>query len=198
MSAIFEPIKDRRRLSTFAILALVLVLAVSVGCKKKPAESTAEPGVPDVGGGDTGAENVGREEPMRPVTTEDTRPATSMAADDVNRSGVLKSIYFDFDRYEIRPDQRQTLQDNAKHLTGDLARWRVVIEGHADERGTNEYNMALGDRRADAARQYLIQLGVPAARIRTLSYGEERPADPAHNETGWSRNRRAAFVVEEG
>ena len=197
MSAIYDPIKGRRRLGTFTILALVVVLAVSVGCKKKPVEATAQPAVPDVGGGNT-AENVAREEPMRPVTTEEGRPATSMAADDVNRSGVLKSIYFDFDAYEIRPDQRQTLQDNAKQLTGDLARWRVVVEGHADERGTNEYNMALGDRRANAARQYLIQLGVPEARIRTLSYGEERPADPGHNETGWSKNRRAAFLVEEG
>lgn len=191
-------IKGRKRLSTFTLLALVAVLAISVGCKKNPPAATAEPGVPDVGGGSTGAENVAREEPMRPVTTEEGRPATSMAAEDVNRSGVLKSIYFDFDRYEIRPDQRETLQDNAKHLTGELARWRVVIEGHCDERGTNEYNMALGDRRANAARQYLIQLGVPAARIRTLSYGEERPSDAGHNETGWSKNRRAAFMVEEG
>jgi len=180
-----------------SLLALVVLLVLPTGCKKQPTAASAEPGVPEVSGGGSGSETVRDTDTMRPVVTEEPRPATSMAADDVNRSGILKSVYFDFDRYEIRPDQRQTLQDNARHLTGELARFRVVVEGHCDERGTNEYNMALGDRRANAARQYLIQMGIPSSRIRTVSYGEERPADPGHNETAWSRNRRAAFVVEE-
>jgi len=195
MSPMFERSRATNHSRTLWTLALIAALAVSIGCKKNPPEASAEPMTPTVS--NTGAETVDTM-PMRPVTTEDTRPATTMAADDVNRSGVLKSIYFDFDRYEIRPDQQQTLQDNARHLTGDLSRWRVVVEGHCDERGTNEYNMTLGDKRANAARQYLIQLGVPAARIRTLSYGEERPSDMGHNETGWAKNRRAAFLVEEG
>jgi peptidoglycan-associated lipoprotein len=198
MSAMFE-----RRSGTgshtriVSILALAVALAVSIGCKKTPPAASAEPANPAVTGSNA-PEPVSDTEPMRPITTEDARPAASMAADDVNRRGILKSIYFDFDRYEIRPDQRQTLQDNARHLTGELAHFRVVVEGHCDERGTNEYNMALGDKRANATRQYLIQLGIPAARIRTVSYGEERPADQGHNETSWSMNRRAAFVVEEG
>ncbi len=197
MSAMLERNRGRNHSRTLSILMLAAALAVSMGCKKNPPEASAEPANPSVSG-PTPSETVRDTEPMRPVTTEEPGRATNMAADDVNRSGVLKSIYFDFDRYEIRPDQRQVLQDNAKHLTGDLARWRVLVEGHCDERGTNEYNMTLGDKRANAARQYLIQLGVPAARIRTVSYGEERPADMGHNETGWARNRRAAFMVEEG
>ena len=197
MSAMFEPTTNTDRPGLrVSLLALVAVLALSTGCKKNPPTASAEPGVPEVAG--SGSETVPREEPMRPVSTEDARPATTMAADQWNERGVLKSIYFDFDRYEIRPDQRQTMQDNAKWLSGELSRFRVLVEGHCDERGTNEYNMALGDRRANATRQYLIELGIPASRIRTLSYGEERPSDAGHNETSWSRNRRAAFMVEEG
>ena len=112
-------------------------------------------------------------------------------------SQLLKAIYFDFDRYEIRPDQRQALKANADLLKGRLSNFRLVIEGHCDERGTNEYNMTLGDRRANAARQYLIDLGISPVRIRTISYGEERPADPGHNERAWARNRRGYFQVEE-
>ena len=71
----------------------------------------------------------------------------------------------------------------------------VTIEGHCDERGTVEYNLALGDRRAESAKAYLVNLGIPASRIETVSYGEERPVDPGHNEAAWARNRRAAFVI---
>ena len=73
-----------------------------------------------------------------------------------------------------------------------------MIEGHCDERNTSEYNMALGDRRANSIKQYMVNLGLPASRMRTISYGEERPTDPAHNEEAWARNRRAEFVLEEG
>lgn len=109
---------------------------------------------------------------------------------------VVKTIYFDFDKYDLRPDARSMLAANAQWLKSNTS-WRIIIEGHCDERGTNEYNMALGDRRANAARNYLISAGISPARVRTISYGEERPANAGHDEAAWTGNRRAEFVIEE-
>jgi peptidoglycan-associated lipoprotein len=108
---------------------------------------------------------------------------------------ALKSVYFDFDRSNIRPSETATLDANAKWLQerGDML---VIIEGHCDERGTNAYNLALGERRARTVRDYLVSHGIAADRITTLSYGEERPVCSDRNEECWSRNRRAAFVVK--
>ena len=114
-------------------------------------------------------------------------------ADKLNAQGVLKPIHFDFDAAELRPDALQTLNDNASKIR-ENAPLGVRVEGHCDERGTSEYNLALGDRRARAARDYLVSLGIPVARLRTISYGKERPVDPGHNEDAWSKNRRAEFV----
>jgi len=88
----------------------------------------------------------------------------------------------------------QSLQANAD-LLRKYATWQITIEGHCDERGTAEYNLALGERRAITARDYLVSLGIPATRLKTVSYGKEFPFDPAHNETAWSKNRRAHFVI---
>ncbi|HKY34223.1 MAG TPA: peptidoglycan-associated lipoprotein Pal [Candidatus Polarisedimenticolia bacterium] len=188
-------LKPRPSLLSLACLTIAAV-SLSAACKKAPPAATATPEPPPVEKA-APAETV-NEQPMKPVVEEAPAPARAATADDLNRQGVLKAIYFDFDRYEVRPDQRPTMQANAQKLTGDLARFRLVIEGHADERGTNEYNMNLGDQRANAAREYLLSLGVPASRIRIVSYGEERPADPGHGEESWARNRRAEFLLEEG
>jgi peptidoglycan-associated lipoprotein len=134
--------------------------------------------------------------PAQPVV-EPPAPVRTTSVDELNRMGILKSIYFDFDRHEVRPDQRPTMEGNAAAIKGQLAKYKILIEGHCDERGSNEYNMALGDKRTNAARQYLVDLGVPIGRIRTISYGEERPADTGHNEEGWARNRRCEFIIEE-
>jgi peptidoglycan-associated lipoprotein len=111
-------------------------------------------------------------------------------------SGVFEDIHFDFDKYNIRSADETAL--------GRIARWlnenektSVLIEGHCDERGTNEYNMALGEQRALAARRYLVGLGVDASRLSTISYGEERPIDPRSNEDAWAKNRRAHFTISE-
>ncbi|MFQ5700405.1 MAG: peptidoglycan-associated lipoprotein Pal [Acidobacteriota bacterium] len=191
---------DRRRLSgalsLFAVSLIVATTALSVGCKKNPPAATATPSAPAAES--TPSTETIHEEPLTPVATEQETPARSVDASEYNRRGVLKTIYFDFDKFNIRDDQKPTLRENVRWLKGELSRFNVLIEGHCDERGTNEYNLALGDRRANAARVFLINLGVPASRIRTISYGEERPADPRHNEEAWARNRRAAFVLEEG
>ncbi len=113
---------------------------------------------------------------------------------EVFESKLLKDIHFDFDRYEIRPEDAQILKDNAA-LIMKYAGVKVQIEGHCDERGTIDYNLALGERRADSARKYLISIGVSPDRLSTISYGKERPLDPGHNEDAWTKNRRAHLVV---
>jgi peptidoglycan-associated lipoprotein len=107
----------------------------------------------------------------------------------------LKDIHFDFDRYDIRPDDTRTLDANATWLKGNGS-MLVLIEGHCDERGTNEYNLALGERRAKAAMNYLVSQGVQASRITIISYGEERPGCMDKSEGCWAQNRRAHFLVK--
>ncbi len=104
------------------------------------------------------------------------------------------NIYFDFDRSELKPEAQLALKNKAMWLEKN-PEYSVRIEGHCDERGTNEYNLALGERRANAAADFLTSLGISGDRIRTISYGEERPADPGHNETAWARNRRDEFKL---
>ncbi|OGQ59321.1 MAG: peptidoglycan-associated lipoprotein, partial [Deltaproteobacteria bacterium RIFCSPLOWO2_12_FULL_43_16] len=106
----------------------------------------------------------------------------------------LGDIHFDFDKSDIRADSREILQKNADWLQNnpDI---KIQIEGHCDERGTAEYNLALGERRAMSTKKYLISLGISADRIYTISYGEELPIDPNHSEDAWSKNRRAHFLV---
>jgi peptidoglycan-associated lipoprotein len=102
-------------------------------------------------------------------------------------------VYFDFDRYSIRGDQVPTLQAKAAFLNATGA--SSELQGYADERGTEAYNLALGDRRAKSARNYLIDLGISGSRLYTTSYGESSPADPGHNEAAWARNRRVEFTL---
>jgi peptidoglycan-associated lipoprotein len=107
---------------------------------------------------------------------------------------ALRDIYFEFDQWGLTRRARGTLEELAAAMK-DFPRFTLRIEGHADERGTPEYNLALGERRAQAARDYLVNLGVDAARIESVSYGEERPLDPGRGEIAWTLNRRAHFVV---
>lgn len=106
----------------------------------------------------------------------------------------LETIYFDFDKSDLRPDAREGLQANASYLKSN-SNVQVTIEGNCDERGSNEYNLALGKRRAEAAYKYLVDLGVESSRMTTVSYGEEKPAVEGHNELAWAKNRRDEFKV---
>jgi len=108
---------------------------------------------------------------------------------------TIEDIYFEFDRSTLTPQAKESLVGKAEWLKThpDV---RVLIEGHCDERGTNEYNLALGDRRAERVRTFLVDLGVSSLRLDTISFGEERPIDDGHNETAWAKNRRAHFAVK--
>jgi peptidoglycan-associated lipoprotein len=112
----------------------------------------------------------------------------------VTRNGLLGDVYFDFNKAELSEDSRARLASNAEWLRAH-PEFELRIEGHCDERGTNEYNLALGERRASAAMGYIVSLDVPAARLSTLSYGEERPQCAESSESCWTRNRRAHFLI---
>lgn len=113
---------------------------------------------------------------------------------EVFESKLLKDIHFDFDKYDVRPVDEAVLKENAAFLKNN-PKMKIQIEGHCDERGTVEYNLALGERRANNTKKYLVFLGIPSDRISTISYGKERPLDKGHNEEAWARNRRAHIVV---
>jgi peptidoglycan-associated lipoprotein len=118
----------------------------------------------------------------------------SRSLDELNRDSPLRPVLYALDSTEFDSQAQQTLEDNAA-LLSRYPSWVVTIEGHCDERGTAEYNLALGERRALAARSYLISLGIAADRLRTVSYGNEFPFDPGHDEAAWAQNRRAHFVI---
>ncbi len=184
-----------RKIYMIALMALGLAL-FTAGCATKKAETAPAEVEPVV---EQPVEEVA-EEPEVEVTekwqeekpvVEEYRPTVA----ELNAQGVLQTVYFDFDKSELTAETRQILHLNADWL-GKNSGYGVVIEGHCDERGTIEYNLALGQRRAQAVRDYLSNLGVGADRMRLVSYGEERPADPGHDEDAWAMNRRAAFVIE--
>lgn len=162
--------------------------AASLAETAKPAETSSVNPLPK----ETGA----KEEPFEEVS------AASQAAGDIAKSAEaaveseseFEKIFFDFDSSSLAPAARDTLVKNAK-LMEKRAGVKIRIEGHCDERGSDEYNMALGEKRARVAMQYLVALGVPADRLAVISYGKEKPADPGNNEAAMAKNRRDEFVI---
>ena len=130
--------------------------------------------------------------PVPETPREDALNTTSL--DDLNRNSPLRPAFFALDSSEIDPAAKSVLDGNAALLRQNST-WIITIEGHCDERGTAEYNLALGERRAGAALAYLMSLGIPASRLKTVSYGKEFPFDPGHDDGAWSKNRRAHFVI---
>lgn len=109
----------------------------------------------------------------------------------------LADVFFDYDRYTIRPEEIRVLERNAEELKSTDKAWSLLITGHCDERGTSDYNLVLGERRAQAAKRYLVNLGVPASQIAIISYGKEKPFCLDHSQRCWQLNRRAHFVVKQ-
>ena len=167
----------------------------------------ATPNKPETGpsssSGTAGSQGSGRGEGQRGGTRESNTGSSSLSELQQGKSSAtpasspLKDIFFDFDRADLRSDARDTLRANADWLRSNPSA-RVEIEGHCDERGTNEYNLALGARRAQAAKDYLVSLGIAGERLSTISYGEEIPVCREHTESCWRQNRRARFVIISG
>jgi peptidoglycan-associated lipoprotein len=169
---------------------LVAVLVATATCGRAPEPEPAAP------------------PPPAPVASVPAQPApTSNDADAARRAReaelarmratMAERVQFDYDRSDIRPDARAVL-DRKTRIMRDEPTVRLRVEGHADERGSTEYNLALGSRRAEAVRAYITAAGIPASRIDIVSYGEERPLERARNESAWASNRRAEFVVTAG
>lgn len=162
---------------TRQILVATSILALAACAKKPPAQlppapvQTAEPAPPPA--------------PSGPVKGSQEDFIANVSSD---------RIFFDTDKYDVDSQDQATLQSQARWLMANPT-VRVTVEGHCDERGTRDYNLALGERRANAAKNYLVSLGVPADRISTISYGKERPAELGSTEEAWAKNRRAVTVV---
>ncbi len=171
----------KKRVLTNLLMALLvagLFLTVSCAQKKVTVEPTTESGQATSEQGTASADN-----PLKPVAT------GNPDVDFINLD-----IYFDFDSSELTGEAQALLQSKAAYLQ-EKSNINVTIEGHCDERGTTEYNLALGERRAKSAKDFLIDLGISGSRLNIISYGEEQPADPGHNKDAWERNRRGHFEL---
>ncbi len=183
-----------KRKSTRAIallIAMTAALSFASACKKKPPTTTegARPTeAPSRSGNETVVSPPSSSQP--PSVTSESIPSDLTI---LNQKGYLKDAFFDYNKSDLRDDARSALSANADWLK-QHANLQFLIEGHCDDRGTTEYNLALGDRRANSAREYLVSLGIDSARIRTVSYGKERPFCTAETEDCWQQNRRAHFL----
>jgi len=181
-----------------AVLAILVLAATVAGCAKKqpPVARPIPPPPTDTTGG------ARPPTPPEPIAENPNVPPEPMAEDPlkvsdidkINQNSPFQPVFFAYDSAEVDAGGQTALNTNADVLK-KYPEWVITIEGHADERGTAEYNLALGERRAVAARAYLVALGIPGDRLKTVSYGKEFPFDPGHNEAAWYKNRRAHFVV---
>ena len=192
----------RRRVSRFAGAAGLAALVLQAACSDNPPPALPEPVIeptviedpPEIVAADPAPEFAAPPPPSTaPVLTPDEEIA-ARSLEELNRSLLLEPVFFVLDSAELDERGRRAVEANAEMLAR-FPTWNVTIEGHCDERGTPEYNLALGERRALAAQRYLLQLGLDDARVRTVSYGKEFPFDPGHDETAWAANRRAHFVI---
>jgi peptidoglycan-associated lipoprotein len=131
-------------------------------------------------------------EPVKPVQQEEVKPVAEVVAPVEIK---FETVYFDFDKAELRQDARDVLSKNAETILKSLSKSKIQIEGHCDERGSAEYNLALGENRAKSVQKYLTTLGVKAANLSVISYGKEKPAVTGNDEAAWAKNRRAEFVI---
>jgi peptidoglycan-associated lipoprotein len=171
------------------VVVMAVVMAMMAACAKKAVENQTELETP-------------AQSEIQPEVSEPVVDTAAMAAEQAERERMAELqrflnelVYFDFDSAVLRSDAAALLRTKAQWLQDSSLSENFIIEGHCDERGTDAYNLALGARRADAVRQYMIDLGMRPEMFQSYSYGEERPLDMNHNEEAWAKNRRAAFVI---
>jgi peptidoglycan-associated lipoprotein len=188
------------RVKSIALVLVMVALVAGVACRGKKTPPVARPTPPPP----ATEPSAGARPPSPPEPTQeptiprepsvDETDLNAKDLDTLNRESPFQPVFFGFDSSDVDSQGQTTLNANAE-LLKKYPGWTITIEGHCDERGTAEYNLALGERRALAARNYLVSLGITADRLRTISYGKEFPFDPGHNEEAWAKNRRAHFVV---
>ena len=188
------------RAAQVTLMSLLLAGLMITGCARRPATTAASAATPAPAAAPSPAPAPAPSAPSpAPAPPAPAAAAPAPAPRPVPKEfmavAALKEVYFDFDKYDIRPEDAKTLDANATWLksNGDNL---VLIEGHCDERGTNEYNLALGERRAKSTMNYLVSQGIQANRITIISYGEERPVCTEKTEACWAKNRRANFLVK--
>lgn len=184
-----------KKLAYSTTLALAVVM-VSTGCRHRPVGVTPIPNAPSAIGDQGGGGTI---QPSPPITTGNPAIAENQPFDpskwnEDRQALAADTVHFAFDSAVIRDSERANLQQVAASLQSDASA-NVMIEGNCDERGTEEYNRSLGERRAEAAREALVGMGVDPNRIHTTSYGKDKPADPGHDEAAWAKNRRDDFVL---
>jgi peptidoglycan-associated lipoprotein len=188
--------KAARSIATLVALATILT-AAACGKKTPPVARPMPPPPPPV---ETAPPSPpAPPEPAREPVSVPPDPVrddaiSSASLDELNKNSPLKPVYFELDSSDLSAANQRTLDEDAA-LIKRYSSWTVTIEGHCDERGSAEYNLALGERRAMAARTYLVSLGIAATRLKTVSYGKEFPFDPGHDEAAFAKNRRAHFVI---
>ena len=191
--------REIHRVAVMAAVVLVLLGLTAAACRRAQPPPLTQP-VPPTGGPVTPAS------PPAPKPTTEALPVppeplaiaedgiNARSLDDLNRDSPFKPAFFPLDSAELDDAGRAVVTANAAVMR-KYPTWMITVEGHCDERGTPEYNLALGERRAVAVRTYLVSLGIPADRVRIVSYGKEFPFDPGHDEKAWASNRRAHFVI---
>jgi peptidoglycan-associated lipoprotein len=175
----------KKRIFICSVMMCLLVALMATGCAKKAAKQAEEVTPPQK------AASAGTGQEMKPA---EAAPSEAAAQGAGVSSGFDKKVYFDFDKFDLKPEATETLNELVSFLKGNTG-LKVKIAGNCDERGTTEYNLALGERRAKAALDYIVSQGINSARVSTISYGKEKPADPNHNEEAWAKNRRDEFVL---
>jgi peptidoglycan-associated lipoprotein len=190
----------RRQAKALVVLVILLTVVVAA-CKGKAKPPVARPMPPPMTVVDPPPLPPAPPAPVpEPTSSVNVPPMPaddaigSRSLDDLNRDSPLKPMYFLLDSADVSPEGQQVLQANAAVMKKNPT-LQITIEGHCDERGTAEYNLALGERRALAAKNYLVSLGIPADKLKTVSYGKEFPFDAGHDDAAWSKNRRAHFVI---
>jgi peptidoglycan-associated lipoprotein len=192
------PFRIDRRLTGLAVTLAVLVALSACGGKKRPPVLATTPGeraTPAEAPGRAPAQPLDEGPDVRALRGEGAEGSDiAGTAGETGEGGPLADIRFEYDSAALTDEARAALEKHALWLQGHREA-RVTIEGHCDERGTVEYNLALGEQRARASRDYLVSLGVAAERLRVVSFGKERPLDPGNSEAAWAKNRRAHFAV---
>ena len=188
-----EAVRMKKVLSVLTLTIIAVSFVLVTGCHKKAATRPVETAPPAAkeqpGPVQQKAPEKITEQKVESVASKDMAPSAAEG-----KEGMFGDILFDYDKYDVRGSYKEELQSVAAWMMKNTSA-TISIEGHCDERGTNEYNLALGDRRAKSVKDFLISLGVPSSRMETISYGEEKPLCTEQSEDCWAKNRRAHFVM---